>query len=266
MILMIKVIILGSSAAPGVPSLSRGWGVCDANNPKNIRTRTSTYLEIHGVRILIDTSADIRMQLVNHNIRDIDAILYTHNHADHVNGIDDLREINRINCKSLNFYAGLHTVRSIKKRFGYLIASAKKIKDIIRQPSLIANVVKANHSFYIQNIKITPIKMKDHCPECLGYVFNDGEYVHIADFKSLAESAYKMILQRPKLMVIPLTTIKGEVQHASLAEILEYIKRINPERIVINHMTTECDYDTINDLTPDNVAPAFDNMIIEIKD
>lgn len=262
--IMIKVIILGSSAAPGVPSLSRGWGLCDSHNPKNARTRTSTYVEINGVKILIDTSADIRMQLVKHDIRNVDGILYTHNHADHVNGIDDLREINRINCKSLNFYAGLHTVRSIKKRFGYLIASPKKIKDIVRQPSLIANVVKANHSFYIKDVKITPIKMKDHCPECLGYVFNDGEYVHVADFKSLAESAYKMIIVRPKLMVMPLTTIKGEVQHASLDEVLKCVERINPEKVVINHMTNECDYDNINKLTPDNVEAAFDNMIIEI--
>ena len=105
--------------------------------------------------------------------------------------------------------------------------------------------------------------MKDHCPECLGYVFDDGEYVHIADFKSLPPSAYKVITKRPRLLVMPLTTIKGEVQHAGLEGVLQVLKRINPEKAIINHMTNECDYDTIDSLTPENVRPAYDNLIIE---
>ena len=84
-----------------------------------------------------------------------------------------------------------------------------------------------------------------------------------ADFKSLAGSAYKMITKQPKLMVIPLTTIRGEVQHASLDEIMSVIKRINPQKVLINHMTNECDYDNINRLTPDFVRPAYDNLIVE---
>ena len=190
-------------------------------------------------------------------------VLYTHCHADHLHGIDDLREINRISRQSLNFYAGRLTTKQIKRRFDYLIASPKKVNNVIRKASLIPNLIKANQPFYIKGVKITPIKMKDHCPECLGYVFDDGVYVHIADFKSLPPSAYKMIACRPKLMTIPLTTLKGEVQHASLQEVLQVINKINPEKVIINHMTNECDYDTVDTLTPENVRPAYDNLIIE---
>lgn len=260
---MNRLIILGSGAAPGVPSLGSGFKKCNPENPKNVRMRTSTYLEYNGIKLLIDTSPDLRTQLINQNIRNIDGVLYTHSHADHLHGIDDLREINRINCQSLNFYAGKLTTKKIEHRFDYLIASKKVTNNVIRRPSLVANVVKANKPFYIKGVKITPIKMVDHCLECYGFVFDDGEYVHVADFKSLASSAYKMILKRPKLMTAPLTTIKGEVQHASLAEVMECIEKIKPEKAIINHMTNECDYDEVNSLTPDYVRPAYDNMIVE---
>ena len=115
-----KLIILGSGAAPGVPSLGTGFNQCNPENLKNIRMRTSTYLEFSGIKLLIDTSPDLRTQLINQNIRDIDGVLYSHSHADHFNGIDDLREINRINRQSLNFYAGKQTTKDIQKRFSYL--------------------------------------------------------------------------------------------------------------------------------------------------
>ena len=113
-----KVIILGAGAAPGVPSLSLGWGNCDPDNSKNLRTRTSTYVEIDGCRFLIDTDPNLREQLIAGQIRALDAVLYTHAHADHVHGIDDLREINRISRQSLNIYAGRQTQKYIRPNFG----------------------------------------------------------------------------------------------------------------------------------------------------
>jgi len=112
-------------------------------------------------------------------------------------------------------------------------------------------------------VKIVPIKLLNHCTECYGYVVDDGEYVHIADFKVLAASAFKMIKRRPKLMVLPLTTPEGAVQHAGLDEVMSVIERIKPERAIINHMANECDYDRIGELTPPFVRPAYDNMVIE---
>ena len=258
-----KVIILGAGAAPGVPSLCLGWGHCNPNNPKNFRLRTSTYVEIDGVRILIDTCPNIREQLIVNNIKALDAVLYTHAHADHVHGIDDMREINRISGTSLNFYGGAKTISYIKHNFSYLISKPNQVKNVVQKPSLIPNKIKGNHPFYVKGVKITPIKLLQHCPECLGYVFNDGEYVHIADFKWLADSAYKMIKRRPKLLVLPLTTPMGQIQHAGLDEVRNCIAKIRPEKAVINHMASECDYDEVNEATADNVEPAYDGMKIE---
>lgn len=290
---MSKVIILGAGAAPGVPSLSCGWGDCDPNNPKNIRTRTSTYIELNGVKILIDTSPDLRCQLLNNNITELDAVLYTHSHADHLHGIDDLREITRIRLdkalqnagktykvndfynsqeikkfcfQSINCYASAATLKTIKQRFGYLVASNIKKQNIFFVPSLNCNTIKANHPFFIKNIKVTPLKLLGHSVPSIGYAFNDGEVVYIADFKRLASSVFKQIKVRPKLLIMPLTTPVGQPVHAGLDEIIAYAKEINPERVVINHMATECDYNTINALTPDFVEPAYDGLIINLKE
>ncbi len=150
---MAHVTILGSGAAPGVPSLSCGWGNCNPNNPKNRRMRAGTFIEIDNTKILIDTSPDIRSQLIDNNICRIDAVLYSHAHADHLHGIDDLREItrirlndafieqgqvaydngvynfdglNKIGSLSIECYALRETATTIKRSFPYLVESPFK--------------------------------------------------------------------------------------------------------------------------------------------
>lgn len=260
---MRKIIFLGSGAAPGVPSLCCGFGDCDPHNPKNIRTRTSTYLEYDGVRLLIDTSPDLRLQLIQNNIRSLDGVLYTHVHADHLHGIDELREINRITGKSLNYYATEFSNTHIEERFSYLIAQKQKSCDVIRRPSLISNLITVNQPFFIKGLKITPLKLLGHNIESVGYAFNDGELVYIADFKTLDDSVFDMIKRRPALLVMPLTTPYGQQFHAGLDEVTAYIEQIKPEKAVLNHMASECDYEAVRASTPENTEPAYDNLSIE---
>lgn len=114
---MSRAIILGSGAAPGVPSVSGGWGACNPNNPKNKRQRAGVYLTDGTTQILIDTSPDLKNQLIANNIKVVDGVLYTHTHADHLHGIDDLRGITRNTKKSLKFYATAQQIAEIKERF-----------------------------------------------------------------------------------------------------------------------------------------------------
>ena len=116
---MQSVTILGSGAAPGVPSVANGWGNCNPDNPRNIRLRAGTYFELDDTKILVDTSPDLRLHLLNNNITKIDAVLLTHAHADHLHGIDDLREINRIMRAPIDFYAQKNVMIDVKKRFDY---------------------------------------------------------------------------------------------------------------------------------------------------
>lgn len=261
-----KLTILGSGAAPGVPSLSgnnNGWRACNPNNPKNRRDRTSVYLEYKKTKVLIDTSPDLRYQLINNNIKDLDGVLYTHVHADHILGIDYLREINRIQLKGINFYAGPINTAEIEKRFDYLIGHVKSPEDYVLFPSLLPNVIHPYVPFYINDLKITPIVMLEHSPESYGFVFNDGDLVYLSDFKSIDERAFDMWNKQPEVLVIPLTNPIAQITHAGIETVLQYIDKIGAKRVIINHMAGECDYDEINKSTPENVQPAFDNMIIE---
>lgn len=262
---MSHVIILGAGAAPGVPSLSSGWGFCNPQDSRNIRRRTGTYYNFNGTEILVDTSPDLRQQLLDNQIKRLDAVLYTHSHADHLHGIDDLREINRINASKLDFYATGETMQVIKKRFDYLITNPKEIKDIIRSPSLVAHKIKCNHEFYVNDVKITPLKLCGHNVPSNGYLFNDGEVAHIADFKWLPPSTLKQLTKQPvKLLIIPLTTPFFQRYHAGWDAVLAYIGKINPQKVIINHMASECDYETVLNAAPANIIPAYDNMKIEL--
>lgn len=257
------ITILGSGAAPGVPSLAAGWLDCNPNNPKNRRLRTSIFVNYDGVKILIDTSPDIRDQLMNNNIRHLDAVLYTHAHADHLLGIDYLREINRITRESINFYTSKETIKEIETRFPYIISKGEETKDYKYLPSLIPHACKEGEPFYIKDLKITPINLLDHGAKCFGYIFNDGEFVYISDFKRIDEKNLSFIKKKPEILILPLTILSPQPRHAGLDEVLMYIEKIGAKRVIINHMAGECDFDNINSITPHHVEPAYDNMKIE---
>ncbi len=260
---MTSALFLGAGASPGVPSLSNGWGACNPDNPKNIRRRTSTLYEINGVKILIDTSPDLRMQLLDNRITALDGICYTHAHSDHLYGIDELREINRITCRPLDVYATPVTMREIRRRFSYLLLDKKTDEFYLSRPGLLPHVIRPNHAFDIKGVKIMPLKLLGHNMPSFGYILND-EIVHVADFKYLAGSAEERIAAvKPKLMVLPLTIVNKHRYHIGLEEALGYIEKFNPERVVLNHMASECDYDFVEAHTPENVHPAYDNLKLE---
>ena len=260
---MSKVLFMGAGASPGVPSLSSGWGNCNPDNPKNIRRRTSTFYEIDGVKIMIDTSPDFRSQCLDFGVRAIDAVCYTHAHSDHLHGIDDLREINRIMGQSINIYACKSTMKEIKKRFGYLFLRKQSEFFYRERAGVVPHVVKPNKEFFIDGIKLVPLKLLGHNMESFGYIIND-EIVHIADFKILSDSAVKQIKRvKPKLMVMPLTVIEPHSRHMGLNEAMDYVKMFAPEHVVFNHMASECDYDYVNEHTPEFIEPAYDGLRLE---
>ncbi len=260
---MSRVIITGSGASPGVPSVSRGWGECNPHNPKNCRRRTGTYVQIGSASILIDTSPDLRMQLLDNQIKYVDAILYTHAHADHVNGIDDVRELNRVMGKPIDFYTIKESMSEIAGRFNYLVDSGDTGGY---RANLIPHVVNSEHDFYIKDVKIGVLPLEGHNVPSTGYIFNDGQLVYIGDCRDISQAALLKIKVRPKLMIMPLTILKSdcvEKIHMGLDKVLKYVNLIKPEKTIVNHMAAECDYDNVNKLTPENVQPAYDNMVID---
>lgn len=264
---MSKIIFMGTGAAPGVPSLSKGWGNCNPDNPKNRRKRIGTYIEIGNQKLLIDTSPDLRMQLLENDIRYIDGVLYTHGHADHLHGIDDLRELNRIMEKPINIYGMPHTIDTIKERFSYLLTSALCKKDkCMFKASLIAHQLSAEESLYLGNVKIDVLRLEKHNVPSNGYIFNDGEIVYVADCQKIFDADLNKIQKRPEVLILPLTVFNPQyapIFHMTLDKLLEYVNLIKPKKAIINHMASECDYDELNNVTPQNVLISYDNMVCE---
>lgn len=261
---MTKVIILGCGAATGVPSISGNWGRCNPNNPKNIRRRAGVYIEKDNTKILVDTSPDLKNQLWDNNIKLLDAVLYTHTHADHLHGIDDLRGVTRNLKSSLNFYAIKSHIEEIVSRFNYVCSNSYH-KDKTKHPELLPNILEYYKDFDLGNLNIVPLKFDGHTIITTGYSFNHGEIVIIPDFKEIPIETLNYLKNIDvNLLIIPLTVPYEAEYHAGIETVLKYISEINPQRAVLTHMAVECDYDEIMFATPENVIPAFDNMIIEI--
>lgn len=262
---MSKVIIMGTGAAPGVPCLSRGFGECNPDNEKNFRMRSGTYMELSGVKFLIDTSPDLRMQLLSHQITELDAVFYTHVHADHLHGIDDLREVNRIMRKPIELFASEFNLGVIRQRFGYLLTDSEYEVNPLYRAALNPHTFTYNESFYLNRLKVTPIALKGHNLEVSGYIFNDGEVVHLADFKTIDEESLKLIKQAPKVLIVPLTTPDGTLYHVGFDDLCKYADMLKPQKMIITHMASECDYDAVCQMcqrAKASIEPAYDGMVI----
>lgn len=263
---MQSVTILGSGAAPGVPSVANGWGNCNPANPRNIRLRAGTYFEFDDTKILVDTSPDLRLHLLNNNITKIDAVLLTHAHADHLHGIDDLREINRLMRAPIDFYAQKDVMIDVKKRFDYLFENNEELVRLGRKAMLIPHEAEFNQPFYVKDTKIVPIKLEGHNMPSTGYVFNDGQVVMLADFESINHETVASLRGKVKLLILPLTTPQKVRFHADFNMIMEDIKDFAPKKTILTHMAAECDYDEINAMTPEDVVVGYDGLKINLEE
>lgn len=272
---MNRIIILGSGAAPGIPIIAYGWGGCNPHNPKNRRGRAGVYVEINGTKILIDTSADLRNQLINHNINEVDGVLYTHAHADHIMGIDDLRALNYTiydlfknekNAKSkvLNIYSTAEHIAEIRHRFGYVFTDVPAT-ETTQRPHLVSNIIEHFKPFHIGKVKITPLSFTGHPVPTTGYALNDGELVLIPDYKIIPPQTLEYLQKIDvNVLIIPLTNIEPTMYHAGIDDDLNNIQKIRPNRVIFTHMGPKCDYDEIMRLTPENMVPAYDGLEIEL--
>lgn len=261
---MDRVIVLGSGAAPGVPTISDGWGACNPQNPKNRRSRAGVYVEIDGTKILIDTSADLRNQMIDNNIQTVDGVLYTHAHADHIMGIDDLRALSYHSHQGLNVYGAELHIAEIRQRFGYVFKDIPS-REKTQRPELIANTIEYGREFVIGNLRVMPLLFAGHPVPTTGYVFNEGAVVLVPDYKIIPPQTLTYLQKIDvNVLIMPLTTIEANLYHAGIEIDMDYIRQIKPSRVYFTHLGPECDYDTVMRQTPENMAPAYDGLMVEL--
>lgn len=259
----IKVTVLGCGGAGGVPSISDGWGQCNPANPKNARRRASILVQDGLSTVLVDASPDLRSQLLDANCRHLDAVLFTHAHADHIHGLDELREVNRAMGGPLDVYADAETLRTLETRFGYAFEGIEPGQPIYK-PWLKAHDIGENFTdiFMLKTLQVRAFRQSHGYSTTLGFRFGDVAYS--TDAWELPDAA-KDVIRGAQLWIVGAMTDTPHPTHAHLDKVLGWIEELKPRRAVLTHLGTKMDYDAVNGRCPVGVTAAYDGMTIEVK-
>ncbi|AWK86996.1 MBL fold metallo-hydrolase [Azospirillum thermophilum] len=254
-----RVTVLGCGGSRGVPIVGLGWGACDPANPKNRRMRPSILVEQGGVSVLIDTSPDLRQQLLVNDVRRLDAVLWTHAHADHCHGIDELREICALMHAPIPAYARADHLAELKSRFAYCFEPLSGSYPFYR-PALTPHDIEG--PFSINGLGVIPFTQDHGYMETLGFRF--GRFAYSTDVVRLDDAAFAA-LEGIEVWIVDCARIKPpHVVHAHLELTLEWIARVRPKRAYLTHMDNTMDYDTVRRLVPEGVEPAHDGLVITL--
>ncbi|MGR3485253.1 MAG: MBL fold metallo-hydrolase [Paracoccaceae bacterium] len=256
--------ILGCGSSGGVPRLGGDWGACDPNEPKNRRQRCSLLLTRTGpggvTRVLIDTSPDLRAQLLQAGVGHLDAVVYTHAHADHVHGIDDLRVVVFNRRARLPVFADRATWGALVDRFGYaFVTPPGSDYPPILDLHAIEGVVTVEGAG--GPIALTPFEVPHGRIDALG--FRIGDLAYLPDVSDIPDGVWPMLADLDCWIVDALRR-KPHSSHAHLDRTLEWIARAAPRRAVLTNMHVDLDHDTVDGETPDRVTPAHDGMEVPV--
>ena len=258
--------ILGCGSSMGVPRVALGWGQCDPNNPKNRRRRCALLVEKRGPRgkttVLIDTPADLREQLLEARVTNIDGVLFTHDHADHTHGIDDLRGIFFVTKRRLHVHADPATRRTLESRFEYCFAQRP---GSLYPAILSAHDITPPKPVRIEGaggvIEILPIEQEHGDGTSLGFRF--GTLAYSPDISGIPEASLPA-LQGLDVWIVDALRPAPHPSHFSVGQALGWIDRLQVKRGILTHMTVELDYEELRRQVPPHVEPAYDGMTIEM--
>ncbi|WP_040610396.1 MBL fold metallo-hydrolase [Oceaniovalibus guishaninsula] len=260
----LRFTVLGCGSSGGVPRLGGLWGDCDPAEPRNLRRRCSMLVERIGpdgtTRVLIDASPDLRAQLLDAGVGVLDAVLFTHSHADHCHGIDDLRMIVFNTGERLAVWADHFTRKALEQRFDYVFVTPEGSSyPPILQMNEIAGPVRVSGKG--GEIVAAPFTVGHGGIDALG--FRIGGLVYLPDVATMTDAAWKA-LEGLDILVIDALRRKPHPTHSHLAQTLDWIARVEPERAVVTNMHVDLDYRTLLDELPEGVEPAFDGMVLTL--
>ncbi|MCF6304263.1 MAG: MBL fold metallo-hydrolase [Rhodobacteraceae bacterium] len=261
----LRFTILGCGSSAGVPRIGGDWGACDPKNPKNRRRRCSMLVEqITGsgtTRILIDTGPDLREQLLDAGVSTLDAVVYTHPHADHVHGVDDLRVVVYNMKTRLQVYADANTTNDLISRFGYVFVQPKSSNyPPILDLNPIDGPIKINGAG--GEILIEPFEVEHGRIDALG--FRIGGLAYLPDVSDMNETAWQAV-KNLDIWVLDALRRDPHPTHVHLEKSLQWIAKAKPKQAVLTNMHIDMDYATLASETPENVTPAYDGMVLEIE-
>jgi phosphoribosyl 1,2-cyclic phosphate phosphodiesterase len=258
--------ILGCGSSMGVPRPALGWGACDPQNPKNRRRRTSLLVERRGpngrTRVLVDTSPDLREQLLDAGIDRLDGVLITHEHADHTHGIDDLRALFVRQRRRVDIFLSEPTSRVLRTRFGYCFMTPPGSEY---PPILTEHRIEAGERISIGGeggpIVALPIRQEHGDIQSLGFRF--GNFAYSCDLSGLPDESV-LALGGLDAWVVDALRYNPHPSHFSVADALAWIERLKPKRAILTNLHADLDYEALRRQLPPHVEPAYDGFAIEM--
>ena len=247
-----KFIILGSGSSMGVPRPDGFFGKCDPNNPKNLRSRCSAIIKSRDTNLLIDTSPDLRTQMLKNKIVNIDCVFYTHNHADQTHGINDLRIFCLKSKKKIPVYADVSTKKYLSKSFSYCFRKSKDYLPILK-------FYKMKKKINIgKSIKIEPIKVNHGSIKSLGFIVNK-KIAYLPDANKIFEKDFNKFTNL-NFLIIDCLRYKFHPSHFNLDDVLRLNIKLKPKRMILTNLHSDLDYETLLNILPKNIKPAYDGL------
>jgi len=249
-----KLIILGCGSSVGVPRIDNYWGKCNKKDKKNLRSRCSAIIVKKNNFVLIDTSPDIKNQLIQNKIKNISSVIYSHEHADQTNGIFELRPFYWKNKQKVNVYGNKETIKALKKRFNYLFENVGSYKAFLKP-----HIIKKSFSLGSGDNKINfeTITAKHGTAETVCYIFEKTAY--LSDCNDLSIINMKK-LKNLKYLIIDCLRVKKSPTHFTLKEALYVHSKLKPKKTILTNLSLKLDYKNLTQKLPFNVHVAYDGL------
>lgn len=262
---MMRATILGCGSSGGIPRLGGDWGDCDPENPKNRRRRCSLLVEKLGpegiTRLVIDTGPDFVVQLLDAGVGVVDAVLYTHPHADHLHGIDDIRQLAYNTGEMVPVWADEATSNALQQRFGYIFETpAGSLYPPVCEMNLIEDAFSISGDGGV--IEVTPFTVEHGRINALG--FRIGKLVYLPDVSAIPDAVWPVIYGA-EVFICDALRRTPHPSHSHLSQTLGWFEKSGIGRCVITNMHLDMDYEAVMAETPAHVVPAYDGMVLEIE-
>lgn len=257
---MMRVTVLGCGSSSGIPMIGCACRVCRSANPRNKRSRASIFIQVNGLDLLVDASPDLRRQCLDNGISHLDAVLLTHNHADHTHGMDDLRSFNYLSDAALPVFSDRMTIEMMKIRFDY--AFLPRPEHVWFRPCLIPHIFPEQdvQDVEVMGVPVTVFTQQHGRILSLGFRF--GAFAYSTDVDEMPEHAFEA-LEGVDTWIVDCLRKTPSSSHSFIDRTLEWIERVRPRRAILTHMAHDMEYDELAASLPNGVEPAYDGMVLE---
>jgi len=256
----LRVTVLGSGTSLGVPAIGCDCAVCHSSDPRDRRTRPSILIEVNGTSILVDTSTDLRMQALANDVRRIDAILFTHGHADHVFGLDDVRRYNHMQRSPIGCYADAATVASLRHVFSYAFDPTVQKGGGLPQLTLFSIA----GPFCLGGVEIVPVPVMHGRLPILG--FRIGSFAYLTDCNHIPAASWPLLTEDGgvRMVIIDALRHRSHPTHFSVAEAVDAIARLGADRAYLTHICHDLAHAETCAQLPPGVELAYDGLVLEV--